>query len=262
MFPFSELSRPTLLKLASALDTGRLQPPYSSVKFNTSISSQQHSNIVAELQRLHSEGMQARHIAYLLYSIARERERAQSMRDCTELVWTGSSDSLMRDTRSVVRDLFATTTRQLLLSSYAIDRGQKASDLFRPLATQMDVYPELEVAFHINVPRRRGDTTSSQVLLQKFANSFCQLWTGQRLPKLYYDPRSLSNNFQERACLHAKCIVADNERVFITSANFTEAAHLRNTEAGVLLTDRDLARSLSNQFRSLIESRKLLLVKI
>ena len=34
--------------------------------------------------------------------------------------------------------------------------------------------------------------------------------------------------------MHAKAIVVDNLRVFVTPANFTEAAHDRNIECGVL----------------------------
>ncbi|WP_309744892.1 hypothetical protein [Chamaesiphon sp. OTE_20_metabat_361] len=29
-----------------------------------------------------------------------------------------------------------------------------------------------------------------------------------------------------RACLHAKCVVIDEEYLLVTSANFTEAAHV------------------------------------
>jgi phosphatidylserine/phosphatidylglycerophosphate/cardiolipin synthase-like enzyme len=45
--------------------------------------------------------------------------------------------------------------------------------------------------------------------------------------------------------------------VLITSANFTEAAHERNIEAGVLLTDSATAQALRSQFDSLV-SHKIL----
>jgi phosphatidylserine/phosphatidylglycerophosphate/cardiolipin synthase-like enzyme len=53
--------------------------------------------------------------------------------------------------------------------------------------------------------------------------------------------------------LHAKAIVADNESIFITSANLTEAAFDRNIEVGVVTHDRALAASLTKHFRVLIE---------
>ncbi|WP_334956674.1 hypothetical protein [Nostoc sp.] len=45
--------------------------------------------------------------------------------------------------------------------------------------------------------------------------------------------------------------------MLITSANFTEAAHERNIEAGVLLTDSATAQALRLQFDSLV-SHKIL----
>jgi phosphatidylserine/phosphatidylglycerophosphate/cardiolipin synthase-like enzyme len=46
--------------------------------------------------------------------------------------------------------------------------------------------------------------------------------------------------------------VADDETVFVTSANLTEAALDRNIEAGLLVRDRALAASVSSHFRGLI----------
>ncbi len=57
--------------------------------------------------------------------------------------------------------------------------------------------------------------------------------------------------------LHAKCIVIDEQRALITSANFTEAAHARNLEAGVVITDPSIAKSLQAQFDILVERGEL-----
>ena len=52
--------------------------------------------------------------------------------------------------------------------------------------------------------------------------------------------------------------MADEEVVFITSANFTEAALDRNIEIGLLSRDRYLALTVVRHFQVLI-GRKLLL---
>jgi phosphatidylserine/phosphatidylglycerophosphate/cardiolipin synthase-like enzyme len=57
------------------------------------------------------------------------------------------------------------------------------------------------------------------------------------------------------ASLHAKCIVVDEERTLITSANFTERGQTRNIEAGVLIEDRGFAEELGAQWRQLIAAR-------
>ncbi|MGH2405180.1 MAG: phospholipase D-like domain-containing protein [bacterium] len=53
--------------------------------------------------------------------------------------------------------------------------------------------------------------------------------------------------------LHAEALVVDDEAVFVTSANLTEAALDRNIEVGLLVRDRALALTVSSHFRGLID---------
>ncbi len=69
---------------------------------------------------------------------------------------------------------------------------------------------------------------------------------------VYYDPRSLDLDGPS-GVLHAKAVVADDEAVFVTSANLTEAALTRNIEVGLLVRDRALAASVSSHFQGLID---------
>jgi phosphatidylserine/phosphatidylglycerophosphate/cardiolipin synthase-like enzyme len=57
--------------------------------------------------------------------------------------------------------------------------------------------------------------------------------------------------------LHAKAVVVDDEAVFVTSANLTEAALDRNIEIGLLVSRPALAASVSSHFRGLIDRRLL-----
>ena len=68
---------------------------------------------------------------------------------------------------------------------------------------------------------------------------------------MYYDPRSLELDHSNRASLHAKCIVVDDETAFVSSANFTEAAQLKNIEVGVIIKSPHFARHLSQHFDAL-----------
>lgn len=52
-------------------------------------------------------------------------------------------------------------------------------------------------------------------------------------------------------------MVADDETVFVTSANLTKAALERNIELGLLIRDRALAQSIVAHFRGLIDGRVL-----
>ena len=87
----------------------------------------------------------------------------------------------------------------------------------------------------------------------------CPLRPGSpRLPELYHDPRALSETTQARASLHAKCVIVDGRIAVITSANFTEAAHTKNIEAGVLIRYEPFVQRLSVYFLALRTSNQLL----
>lgn len=60
-----------------------------------------------------------------------------------------------------------------------------------------------------------------------------------------------------RASLHAKCVVVDERLAFISSANFTPAAHVKNIEAGVLVRSEGFAMQLSGHFRRFEQGKTL-----
>ena len=153
----------------------------------------------------------------------------------------------------VVQELFSSACHSVLISSFAIDQGAKGHELFRPLVDRMNANPQLSVRMFLNVKRQYNDKTPTSILLRQFAENFRKhIWTGQRLPDVFHDPRALELSTNTNACLHAKCVVVDEERVLITSANFTEAAHQRNIEAGVLISNQVAARAIRSQFEMLV----------
>ncbi|RIL07559.1 MAG: phospholipase [Proteobacteria bacterium] len=192
-------------------------------------------------------------LAALLQVIADERSSQREASDRIELVWSGPETvaATTRDTSVVVNDLFRRARRSVVLSGYAIHQGKQ---VFRHLAANADMQPDLRVRMFCNVQRNPGDPRTDNELLRGFAERFRnEQWPGQRLPEVYYDPRALSLASGPRACLHAKCVIVDEELAFVTSANFTEAAQERNIEAGVLVQSTLLARSLASQFERLVD---------
>jgi phosphatidylserine/phosphatidylglycerophosphate/cardiolipin synthase-like enzyme len=110
----------------------------------------------------------------------------------------------------------------------------------------------------LNVQRKRGDTTAADQLVRRFADRFWKHeWPGTARPRVFYDPRALEPD-GPGGVLHAKAVVIDDEVVFITSANLTEAALDSNIELGVLVRDRALATTVSTHFQVLIDSAMLL----
>lgn len=62
--------------------------------------------------------------------------------------------------------------------------------------------------------------------------------------------------------MHAKVVVVDGERTFVSSANFTESAQFRNIEVGVAVRSRALACQLTDFFDSLLHAGTLVPVPV
>jgi phosphatidylserine/phosphatidylglycerophosphate/cardiolipin synthase-like enzyme len=111
--------------------------------------------------------------------------------------------------------------------------------------------PALSVRFCLDIARQHNDATPAAEIVSKFARDFrARHWPWERLPELYYDPRSLQTG-DARASLHAKCVIVDGERALITSANFTDAAQRKNVEVGVDIRYPPTAARLADYFLGL-----------
>jgi phosphatidylserine/phosphatidylglycerophosphate/cardiolipin synthase-like enzyme len=187
----------------------------------------------------------------------RSLEHVLSRTPRPDLVWSGPEVAGLhaRDTRRVYEELLGSAVRSIWACSYAYFDGPRA---FEVLARRMDTMPELQVVLLLNIQRKWGDTSAADELVRRFADRFWKTdWPGTSRPRVYYDPRSLEPN-GPKGVLHAKAVIADNEVVFMTSANLTEAAWDRNIEMGLLVRDRALALSVSTHFRTLIDREMLL----
>lgn len=240
-------------RLASALETGLLSAPCSTVALRSVLGLRDGlEDVAAALERLHGMGISGRAAAAWLRTV----EEATSRTLAPDLVWSGPEVPGLhaRDTRQVYDELLGTAERSVWASSFAYFDGPRA---FEILARRMDARSELRVILLLNIQRKRGDTTASEGLVRRFADRFWGTdWPGTSRPTVYYDPRSLEPD-GPAGVLHAKAVVTDDESVFITSANLTEAALDRNIEIGLLVRDPALAARVSTHFRTLID-RELL----
>jgi phosphatidylserine/phosphatidylglycerophosphate/cardiolipin synthase-like enzyme len=183
-------------------------------------------------------------------------ERAAARTPKPDLVWSGPEVPGLhaRDTRRVYEEVLGCAERSIWVSTYAFFDGPKA---FEVLARRMESKPTLRVTLLLNIQRKRSETTASEQLVRRFADRFWKTdWPGTSHPSVFYDPRALDLE-GPGGVLHAKATVADDEAVFVTSANLTEAALDRNIELGVLIRDRAVALTICRYFRHLID-RELL----
>lgn len=257
-----DLPSGTRAKLIAALESGYLDLTASPIGLRAALGRLDDAETVASaLRELHELGMSARGAAAAL----RAMERVMARQRKPDLVLSGLQvpGTYARDTRIVYDELLGAAERSVWLSSFVYHNGPK---VFETLAQRMDERPELQVNLLLNIQRRWGDTTRSEHLINAFAHTFWQKdWPGRRRPRVYYDPRSLEMETpgagaSGRAVLHAKAAVVDNEALFITSANLTEAASARNIELGVLLRDRAIALTVVSYFQRLIDTKHLWLL--
>jgi phosphatidylserine/phosphatidylglycerophosphate/cardiolipin synthase-like enzyme len=240
-------------RLASALKSGLISAPYSVASLRAVLAHQEGiDNVLRTLIELDHLGLSGSAAAELIRTL----ERVQARTSRPDLVWSGPDVPGLhaRDTRRVYEELLSSACRSVWASTYAFFDGPKA---FEVLARGMDTRPELRVTLLLNIERRRGDTTAADQLVRRFAERFWRSdWPGLARPRVFYDPRALDLE-GPGGVLHAKAVVTDNESVFVTSANLTEAALDRNIELGLLVRDRALAASVVTHFAALIDGGML-----
>ena len=254
---FLSLNEDDLQALAGALRSGRLSPPFRSIALQRLISNATSEAVAVELQSLSEGGLNVSQIAFVIDVLLKDRSQRPKPEDAFDLVTTDPHSSASnRDTSVVVRELFAGAEASVLVAGYAVYQGRR---VFQTLADQMKIKPNLSVRLVLDVRRSPGDTSAVSEVVHRFGHHFRQHdWPEDRpIPELFYFLSSLEEHADDRGAMHAKTIVIDNARVFISSANFTEAAHVRNVEVGLVLRSSVLAEQLTNYFNSMIADGSL-----
>ena len=249
--PFPGLSASALRRLAEAFRSGRLAQDATAFSITSIAGGSLES--AAEIARLRAEGMSLSHLALLLDACA-SAEEARARHAEVDLVWTGpeSPHAFSRDTAVVVRELFGQAQRDVIVSTFVV---RQAATVFAPLIQRMDAVPDLKVRIFLHVGREWRDTALESELLREFSEHLRRDWPSLRRPEIYYDPRGLQESGDEHATWHAKCVVVDEDVAFVTSANFTERAHIRNVEAGALIRSAAFVRQLRHQFDHVVQAR-------
>lgn len=249
------LSPTELGTLAAGLRSERLCAPFSAVGLGRYLDETAAPDVSSQLNEMSGIGMERTAIAYSLELLASARLESSSASNLIDLVLTGPqvAGAEHRDTSVVVSDLFRNALDTVLVAGYAVYQGRK---VFDALATRMAEYPTLKVQLFLDIQRTPSDTSSAAEIIRRFVHRFkSEQWPlGKPCPEVFYDPRALSAERSTRAALHAKCVVADGRDVFVSSANFTEAAQERNVEVGLLLHSTFVALRLTHYFGALCEA--------
>jgi phosphatidylserine/phosphatidylglycerophosphate/cardiolipin synthase-like enzyme len=240
------VSLPDLQALLQALESGRLTAPITA----TALSAAGFGGRSVELARVF-EGLATEGVRRLVEVAVAERTHRVDPR--LELVWSGpeARNATARDTAVVVRQMFAEAERSVVVGGFRFDHGR---DILRPLHEGM-VARGVKAAFFMDIEGQAASVAAAEAYATEQIDAFFRdNWPfGPPHPDVYYDPRTAVKG-PPWASLHAKCVVTDDRRAFITSANFTERGQERNIEAGVLIDDPGFAVKLASQWRGLVSS--------
>lgn len=247
------LDRNELIRLADLMEAGLLLPPLSALSLRDHIADIHAAPVAECLGELIRRDMQPTHIALLLRAFVAAAKTASDAAVPVEVVVSGpDAAGGFRDTGVVMRQLFSKARKRVLASGFAVHQGKS---VFKELADRIDNDDSFEATLCIDVRRQHGNTSLDKEIIRRFANEFVRdEWPGNRLPRVYYDPRSLQPIGRAVSSMHAKCVVIDGQEALVTSANFTEAAQERNIELGLLVDSRIIARRIEEHFMSLIEN--------
>lgn len=180
-------------------------------------------------------------------------ERKRHNRSAPELVWTGpeGQGAMARDTAIVLRELFESAQDHVILAGYSFTHAESVLAPLHRVMSERSVRASFFVDFRQPQRATEPPERHAEEALGKFIDDNWPF--GRPYPRLYYDLRAIQAP-PPYSILHAKCVVVDTRRAFVSSANFTMQGQERNIEVGVLLDDPHFASHLARQWLSLIEA--------
>lgn len=176
-------------------------------------------------------------VAAMLDAARATRRKVESAQR-VELVWTGPDSRLLRarPTSQVVTDLVDSARRTLILVSFATTRVER---IHRALSAAADRGVDISLVLETSDAsggryKSHGPDPFAGIRAHRYT------WSAEKRPA---DTAG--------AVLHAKLVIADGARAFVTSANLTGRALDANMEAGVTIDGGPLPAVLQAHFDEL-----------
>jgi phosphatidylserine/phosphatidylglycerophosphate/cardiolipin synthase-like enzyme len=169
---------------------------------------------------------------------------AERARQSLELVWTGpaTSEIAMRRTEQALLEVIRSARHRLTIVSFAVSRVPGVED-----ALVNAIEGGLAVRLIVESPEEsegRLSFSGASRLSQAAAGRIrIYVWPRDRRPVDAHGYVGL---------LHVKCAVADDDVLFVSSANLTGAAFASNMELGLLLRGGQLPGRIRRHFDSLV----------
>lgn len=183
---------------------------------------------------------------------ARQSERECRHRSHAALVWTGpdGGSQVLRRTDQALLQVINSAQHSLLVVSFAV---YKIANIRRALLAAAERNVEIRICLEAPDPSAGKITFDTlKALGQQVAKqATVYVWPAAQRPH---------TTGGKHGSLHVKCAVADEQLLFISSANLTEYALSLNMELGVLIEGGPLPGEVRNHFDLLIEQQVLVQV--
>lgn len=241
---FKEVSTTVLEQLRGAIASGLVKPPIDQpalVGFG----------VRHQLQAI-EHALAGHKTAACLAVLDVALSERETRRPTPELVWTGPEgpSGAARDTAIVLRELFEGARESVILGGYNF---KYAREVLRPLYESMLAH-RLDARFIVHVPQIEHGVVPEEHLEEHLGGFLTDNWPfGDPRPRIYYDKRAIVPG-PPYSSMHAKCVVVDGAKAFVSSANFTQRAQERNIEVGVLVEDASFAGYLAGQWIGLFQA--------
>jgi cardiolipin synthase A/B len=212
--------------------------PAASTLVDTFTAREAVARVLAAWSPVHASGTE---IAGLLLGASEARSRIEREQS-VELVWTGPTTRFVptRRTEQVLVDLIASATADLFLVSFV------AYDV-RSVVAALNAANDRGVRIRILIEssKEHGGTLERDLIPKMRANvPSAELFMWKERIEPFVEGK-----------VHAKVVVVDGFRAFITSANLTGHAMEKNMEAGVLISGGRVPKTLSEHLQALIDVR-------
>jgi phosphatidylserine/phosphatidylglycerophosphate/cardiolipin synthase-like enzyme len=235
----ANVSTATVEQLLRALQAKRLRPPFSGLALSAA------GVRLCDEAAVWVTPLSPDALAAACEAVLAERGTAGAK---VELVWSGPEvqQGGARHTSLTVAELFTSARQEVLVAGYRFDHG---AEILRPLHRVM-VDHGVGVTLILDVPPAKGRGVQDQVeiAIDQFLH---KNWPfGDPKPTVYVDPRTSAVG--SMASMHAKCIIIDQQRVLVGSANFTNRGQHRNVEVGALIDSPSFSKQLLAQWNALI----------
>lgn len=183
---------------------------------------------------------------------AEAADRAERARQMLELVWTGPSPDgcVLRRTDQALLEVISRARRKLLVVTYAAYDVAAVREALLAAESR-----GVELTFVLESKEDSGGKVSFNAV--QALGSLAERVAVFAWP-LELRPRDAHGR---TGALHAKCALADEHLLFVSSANLTGFALTLNMELGVLITGGDLPGTVSRHFADLIAANVLIDVR-